>query len=90
VVISTNILVASTVRAKVFFYPEEGGKNPRNVGTYAPHYKRPFSFMHFIVPRSGSWSCLRFGKANCPCAKHEGMRERRGIVPLNPNLHLNG
>jgi len=25
-------------------------------------------------------------KANCPCAKHEDMRERRGVVPLSLNL----
>jgi hypothetical protein len=40
---------------------KKGLASPRNVGTYAPDYKRPnsenvnFSVMYFIVPHSGSW-----------------------------------
>jgi hypothetical protein len=78
VVISTNVLVSFTVRARRLLLPwKKEEQNPRNIGTYAPDYKRPFSFMHFIVLHSGSWSCLSFRKgtlslcgAHCPYAGH--------------------
>jgi hypothetical protein len=59
---STNVLIASTVRGKSSSTQKKEEPNPGNIDIYAPDYKNTFNFTHFVVPRNGSWSCLSFGK----------------------------